>query len=138
MPVLVVDCSMVIAWILPDESNPDVESVRAIVAEGGAFVPGHWRLEVANTLITAERHKRISKSDRHGALAALERLSIAVDPETGARAWREISSLADRFRLTVYDAAYLELADRAGLPLATLDADLRAAAAKLGVPFAAG
>lgn len=138
MPALVVDCSMVAAWILPDESNPEVEAARALVAARGALVPGHWRLEIANTLLTAERRKRIPASDRVAALDALERLAIAVDPETGARAWREISSLAERFRLTTYDAAYLELAARAGLPLATLDEDLRAAAAKLGVPVVAG
>jgi len=138
MPTLVVDCSTVAAWILPDESNVEVEAVRAIVAEGGALVPGHWRLEIANTLLMAERRKRIPNADRLKALDALERLNIEVDPETGERAWREISSLAHRFRLTAYDAAYLELAARTGLPLATLDRDLRKAAAKLGVPLVAG
>lgn len=136
MPALIVDCSMVIAWMLPDEASPAVESVRALVIDGGALVPGHWRLEIANALIVAERRKRISKANRHGALAALERLDIAVDPETDVQAWREISSLADRFRLTAYDAAYLELAERVRLPLATLDGDLRDAAVKLGVPLA--
>jgi predicted nucleic acid-binding protein len=138
MSALVVDCSVVAAWILPDESNSEVEAVRMIVAAEGGLVPGHWRLEIANMLLMAERRKRLPASERAAAFDALERLEIEVDPETGARAWREISALAARFRLTAYDAAYLELAQRTGLPLATLDEDLRAAAAKLGVALAAG
>ena len=137
MPALVVDCSMVAAWILPDESNPGVEAVRLLVVDGGAVVPGHWRLEIANTLLMAERRKRMSGLDRQAALAALEDLAIDVDGDTDARAFHEIASLAARFGLTAYDAAYLELAHRTGLPLATLDDDLRAAAAKLGVALAA-
>jgi predicted nucleic acid-binding protein len=138
MSALVVDCSVVAAWILPDESNSEVEAVRMIVAAEGGLVPGHWRLEIANMLLMAERRKRLPASERAAAFDALERLEIEVDPETGARAWREISALAARLRLTAYDAAYLELAQRTGLPLATLDEDLRAAAAKLGVALAAG
>ena len=128
---------MVAAWIVPDESNPDVEAVRLLVVDGGALVPGHWHLEIANTLLMAERRKRMSARDRESALAALDRLAIDIDSETNDRAFKEIASLAARFRLTAYDAAYLELAHRTGLPLATLDEDLRAAAVKLGVKLAA-
>ena len=112
--------------------------MRALVVEGGAVVPARWRLEIANTLLMAERRTRMSGADRQVAIAALQRLAIDVDDETDARAFGEIATLAARFRLTASDAAYLELAQRTGLPLATLDDDLRAAALKLGVALPEG
>lgn len=137
MPGLVLDCSIIAAWLLPGERNDEVDSILTRVTEIGALVPGVWRIEVLNALLTAERRKRIAAADRARGLAIVGQLPIEVDPETSDRAWTDIASVAARFRLTAYDAAYLELAHRAALPLATLDEDLRAAAVKLGVPLAA-
>jgi predicted nucleic acid-binding protein len=105
------------------------------VIESGAWVPALWRLEVANVLEMGVRKRRSSASFRDAALADLAQLPIAVDPETDRQAWGPIAKLAARHRLTVYDAAYLELARRRGLPLATLDQDLRAAADAEDVPL---
>ena len=81
----------------------------------------------------AVRRKRIDAAFRDSALTQLSRLSISADPDTDAHAWTVILQFADRFQLTLYDAAYLELAGRRRLPLATLDRELRDASAALGI-----
>lgn len=130
---LVVDASVTLGWLFADERTPAVDALLDRVAEDGAVVPGLWALEVANALQTALRRGRIDAGFRDQALALLSRLCIAVDGETASRAWGDTQSLADRFGLTLYDAAYLELAMRKGLPLATTDQQLRDAAVGAGV-----
>src|SRR5262249_25136579 len=103
------------------------------VAKEGAFVPALWRLEVANSLTMAVRRGRINSDFRRASLADLALLDITTDQYTDFHAWGETLSLADRFQLTIYDAAYLELAVRRSLPLATLDSQLRTAAAASGL-----
>jgi predicted nucleic acid-binding protein len=103
------------------------------VADDGAVVPALWRLEVANSLTGAVRRARIDADFRRAALANLALLDITTDQHTDSRAWGETLALADRFRLTLYDAAYLELAQRRSPPLATLDGNLPAAAGALGI-----
>lgn len=98
-------------------------------------MPGTWRLEVGNGLLMMCRRNRMRRADMAEALAHLAVLPIEQDPETWSRAWDAVVEFADAHRLTVYDAAYLELASRRGLPLATLDRELRDAAAGLGVPL---
>jgi predicted nucleic acid-binding protein len=109
-----------------------------MVADEGAFVPALWRLEVANSLTTAVRRGRIDADLRRASLADLALLDITTDHYTDFHAWDETLSLADRFRLTIYDAAYVELAVRRSLPLATLDNELRAAATALGLRLFGG
>ena len=106
----------------------------ARIADVSAVVPARWRLEVANSLTVAVRRKRIDIAFRQSALADLAALDIAVDRLTEAQAWSDTLAVADRYRLTLYDAAYLVLAARRKLPLATLDAELIAAAKADGVP----
>jgi predicted nucleic acid-binding protein len=130
---LVLDSSATLAWIFGDETTDAIRRVFDQVADDGAIVPALWRLEVANGLTMAVRRNRIDKDFRQAALDDLGMLDIVSDQHTDARAWRDTLELADRFRLTVYDAAYLELARRSGQPLATLDNDLRAAAVDVGV-----
>lgn len=130
---LVLDSSATLAWIYGDETTAAVRAVFDAVANTGAIVPALWRLEVANSLTIAVRRGRIDSGFRQAALDDLALLEIAVDPNTDTHAWSGTLRLADRFRLTVYDAAYLELAERRSLPLATLDAPLAAAASGLGV-----
>ena len=130
---LVLDSSATLAWIFGDETTEAIRELFDQVAESGAVVPALWRLEVANSLTVAVRRGRIDASFRRAALADLALLDITGDKSTDDHAWTETLELADRFRLSLYDAAYLELAQRRALPLATLDDDLRAAARVLGM-----
>lgn len=130
---LVLDSSATLAWFYEDEAGSAIERVQNLVVAGGAIVPAIWHLETANGLQASVRRRRISDSQRDAALTHLASLAIVVDPETTLRAWSETLALSTRFGLTVYDAAYLELAYRRDLPLATLDNELRAAASALGI-----
>jgi predicted nucleic acid-binding protein len=125
---LVLDCSATLAWLYPDETTDPVRQVFDLIADQGCSVPSLWRLEVANGITVAVRRGRITAAFKADALNALALLPISVDSETGDYAWTATLQLADRFGLTVYDAAYLELAQRRSLPLASLDLDLRRAA----------
>lgn len=100
---------------------------------GRAWVPSLWRLEVANSLQMAVRRRRIDAAFRDASLADLALLNIGTDPDTDAFAWSTTLQLAAAHGLSVYDAAYLELAQRMALPLASLDDELRTAGRALGV-----
>ncbi len=130
---LVLDSSAALAWIFGDETTDAISAVFNQVARQGAVVPALWRLEVANSLTMAMRRNRIDSAFRRAALADLAVIDIRTDQNTDSRAWLATLDLADRFRLTLYDAAYLELAQRRMLPLARLDRDLRQAATALGM-----
>ena len=130
---LVLDSSVTLAWIYSDETTEAIRLLFDTLADDGAVVPRLWRLEVANSLTVAVRRRRIDADFRRAALADLALLDIRTDPDTDTYAWTGTLGLADRFRLTVYDAAYLELAQRSGLPLATLDEALLTAAAALRI-----
>lgn len=133
MTALVLDCSVALAWFLPAERSAATEALLDQVTEAGAVVPVLWRLEIGNVLLIAERKGRIVRAHRLTALAALRQLPIRVDPETGDHAWGSTMDLAATHALTLYDAAYLELALRTGLPIATLDQPLGHAARSVGV-----
>ena len=132
---LVLDSSVTLAWIYVEETSAEVDRVLQLVTGDRAWVPSLWRLEVANILEMGVRRKRHDAAFRDATLADLALLPIAVDPETETHAWGATLRLAGRHRLTLYDAAYLELAKRRGLALATLDAELRAAAKAEKVPL---
>jgi predicted nucleic acid-binding protein len=105
------------------------------VSAEGAVVPSLWRLEVANILKIGIRRGRNTAEFRDAALVDLETLPIEIDQQTDLHAWHTTLHVADLYNLTLYDAAYLELALRRGLPLASLDRDLRAAALAEGIPL---
>jgi len=130
---LVIDSSAALAWVYPEEASQAILQVLELVTESGAWVPQVWRPEVANVLEVGVRRKRHDAAFRDASLADLALLSIQIDPDTQTHAWVATLRLAERHRLTVYDAAYLELALRRGLPLASLDGDLRTAAEAEGV-----
>lgn len=130
---LVIDSSITLAWLFEDERTAAADAVLNQVTETGAVAPSLWRLEVANALQVAVRRQRIDAAFRDASLADLSALEVQIDPETDRQAWTATLELAERCRLTLYDAAYLELARRLGFPLATLDQELRAAAGALGV-----
>jgi predicted nucleic acid-binding protein len=125
---LVLDSSVALAWVYADETTDAVLRLFDDVRLQGAWVPGLWRWEIANVLQMNVRRGRHDKDFRDGALASLALLPVKLDAEADRRAWSAALSLAERHGLTVYDAAYLEIAFRRGLPLATLDRELRAAA----------
>jgi predicted nucleic acid-binding protein len=125
---LILDSSATMAWVYADEANPAIRHVFDLVGDQGAWVPSLWRLEVANILEMGVRRGRHDAAFRDATLADLALLPVNIDPETDRQAWGATLQLAERHRLTLYDAAYLELAKRRSLPLATLDIDLRAAA----------
>jgi predicted nucleic acid-binding protein len=125
---LVLDASMTIAWQFEDETTETTRGVLQQVAQGGAHVPILWYLEVANGLNIAFRRGRCDQGHVDRSLARLARLPIVADDETGTRAWTSTLELARSESLTLYDASYLELALRLGLPLATGDAKLIASA----------
>jgi predicted nucleic acid-binding protein len=130
---LVIDASLTMAWYFEDESTQATDELLDRVTGGGALVPGHWRLEVANALQMAVRRQRIDAVYRDASIGELILLPITIDTDTNSYAWSATLRLAEKFALTVYDAAYLELAHRHRLPLATLDRELRSAASAVGI-----
>ncbi len=135
MSQLVIDASMALSWLLPDEASGDSTSVQAELSNAeGVWVAAHWKPEIANSLCMAERRKRLNAAGVAQAVSLFSQLPVLVDPETNEHAGAETLSLARQHTLSVYDAAYLELALRRGATLASLDGPLRAIAKKLGVP----
>lgn len=127
---LVLDASIVACWILPDEQNAKADLALDALERERASVPEIWRYEVRNLLVMNERRGRISRGATTAGLEFLSVLPIDVERDMDEDA---ALGLARKHRLTVYDAAYLELALRKGLPLATLDAELIAAARADGI-----
>ncbi|WP_435008105.1 type II toxin-antitoxin system VapC family toxin [Tundrisphaera lichenicola] len=132
---LVLDGSLTLAWYFSDETDPYADAVALGLATRQAVVPSLWRLEIANTLVVVERRKRSTEAQAAAFIARLQVLPIVIDDETDVRAWSETIRLARAHTLSAYDAAYLELAMRRGLPLASLDDELKAAAKAVGVPL---
>ncbi len=133
MSRFVLDCSVAMAWCFEDELDGYADTVLDGLVEGTAVVPSHWRLEVANILLVAERRGRLKEADSTRFLELLGALPIEVDSETDARAFGAILLLGREHGLSSYDAAYLELAMREGVPLASLDQPLGLAAEGAGV-----
>jgi len=129
----VLDCSVVLTWILPDEARHRVETLQERLVSEGAVVPEIWALEVANALLVAQRRGRLNEKDIERALEDLAALPIEVDQETHQHALKATFALANKYKLSSYDAAYLELARRQRLPLATLDRKLRSACRSAGI-----
>jgi predicted nucleic acid-binding protein len=129
----VLDCSITLAWCFEDESNEYTDNVLESLKKATAVVPTIWPLEVANVLLLSKKHKRISEVQSASFIDALSALPIIVDHSTTTRAMHSIFVLAGQSDLTIYDAAYLELAIREGIPLLTLDKDLIKAAKKLQI-----
>ena len=128
----VLDCSVAISWCLLDESDDYANAILAMMPDCEAFVPGIWSLEVANTLLVAERRRRMTPEQSEVAIALLESLLIRVDEATDINAFSSTIMLGRQEGLAAYDAAYLELALRLGLPLATIDTRLAEAATRCG------
>jgi len=131
---LVVDASVALAWALPDESSAYADAVLAVVEQEGLRVPDLWAREIANGLVVAYRRRRITPADEEAFLKALSHLRIEVEEASVAlTVIRDGAAAAMRYGLTAYDAAYVGLASREGLSLATLDKAMRNAAEEFGV-----
>ncbi|MDZ5648273.1 type II toxin-antitoxin system VapC family toxin [Nitrospirillum sp. BR 11828] len=130
---VVLDASMAVAWLFDDERTASAHTAMLCVVAEGAFVPALWRLEVANVLRNAVRRGRCDEAYVDRSLTRLGRMAIQSDEETDSRAWTTTRQLAREEDLTLYDAAYLELALRRGIPLASCDAALIAAAKRRGL-----
>jgi predicted nucleic acid-binding protein len=128
------DGSVTMAWYFKDEKDPYADAVADRFPGVQAVVPAIWPLEVANAVLVGERRKRSTEAQAIRWLGYLSSLPVTVDAETTQRAWSDVLSLARSHNLSAYDAAYLELALRRGLPLASLDDRLEAAAKAVGVP----
>jgi predicted nucleic acid-binding protein len=131
---LVVDASIALAWGLPDESSAYADAVLAVVEREGLRVPDLWPREIANGLAVAYRRRRITTADERSFLNALSHLHIDMEQiPSPLTLVRDATAAAMRYGLTAYDAAYVDLAAREGLTLATLDASMRQAAEQSGV-----
>jgi predicted nucleic acid-binding protein len=130
--ICVIDASVTLSWVYTDEHSAASDALLARVADQGAVVPALWRLEIASALQNGIKRKRIDAAYRDSAIQKLIILPIEIDLDTNDFAWTTTLQLADKHQITVYDASYLELALRRGLPLATRDDQLAAAAANAG------
>jgi predicted nucleic acid-binding protein len=124
---------MTLSWVFEDESTPITVGVLKSLETAHAIVPALWPFEVVNVLSAAERRGRIGVAEQAELLERLRLLPIEIDHRPAAWLAQQILPLARTYRVSAYDAAYLELAIREGLPLATLDDELRRAASAAGV-----
>ncbi len=131
----VLDCSVTMAWCFEDEAEPSTEGIRDQLVDVPAIVPALWPLEVANAALVGERRGRLDEARTARFFTLLGGLPIIVDQGTSEHAFGRVVHLARTHKLSSYDASYLEIAMRHGLPLATLDGKLRAAAQAVGVPL---
>lgn len=129
----VIDNSIVMAWCFDDESNEKTDRILIRLESAKAYTPAIWPLEVCNVLLVAERRKRINEAETTRFIALLGKLPIIVEHEQPERMIKEIVMLARSHQLSSYDASYLDLAMKKGLPLATLDKNLINAAKRCNV-----
>jgi len=127
---LVIDASILVAWFLDEKSDPRVEAAFDMVERVETLAPSLFYYELRNALLVSERRNRITEAMSAAFLRNLGLLPIRLEP-AGDDA--SLMTLARKWKLTVYDAAYLALAKSEGLPLATLDRDLEKAAVAEGV-----
>lgn len=131
----ILDASVTLSWCFTDEYTSETNTLLAECLNRDIYVPGLWSLEVGNILLLGLKKERISSAGVSEFLNLLESLKINTDTNTASRAFHQILSLAQAHHLTTYDAAYLELAMRMGLPLATKDKALRSVCEILQVPL---
>jgi len=131
----VVDNSVVMAWCFKDETSRYADYILDRLEVSTGFVPAIWPLEVCNVLLAAERKRRISEAGSTRFITLLAELPLIVEQESPERMMKEIFALARKHKLSSYDASYLDLAMRKGLPIATLDKDLIKAAKQSKVPI---
>lgn len=130
---IVVDASVALAWCFPDEVSKYADSVLLAIENQNIIVPAIWPVEITNALLVGERRKRIRQPDVRRFVELLKGLDVTVETLSVADSIRNIFPLAQDYRLSAYDAAYLDVAVRHEVTLATLDADLHRAANAMGI-----
>lgn len=139
MTGFVADASVAIAWAVESQADEGTERLKESFIEGSeVVVPALWTLEIANTLLVLMRRARLTRSQWNTIRSEFAGLPVTTDTEASGLALQRISELASGQSLTIYDAAYLELAMRRGLPLASRDSALNKAAKKCHVPTLLG
>lgn len=134
MRAFVADASVAVGWVHPAQATTQTAAMLDALADGATLeVPALWPLEVANALIVLVRRRKLNEDERQAALGWLRGLPLRIDAEAPALAFSRLSELAAAHRLSVYDAAYLELAQRRQLALACTDGPLRKVAKHAGV-----
>lgn len=136
MTGLVLDASVAVAWIIPDEANETARALFRRALTEPAHTAFHFPSELANAVLTAQRCRRIDEAERLAGLRTVEQLGIRIDQVGPALVHTAVYELAAKRSLSLYDALYLELAIRLDLPLATLDNGLREAAERERVKLA--
>jgi predicted nucleic acid-binding protein len=131
----VIDNSVVMTWCFKDETSQYADHILDRFEDSTGFVPAIWPLEICNVLLVAERKKRMGEAGSVRFMALLAELPIIVEQEPPERMIKENFALARKHKLSSYDASYLDLAMRKGLPIATLDKNLLAAAKRSKVPI---
>lgn len=133
-PAFVADASVAVGWVHPVQANAHTAAMLDAIAEGTTIeVPALWPLEVADALTVLVRRRKLTQADRQTGLRWLRELPLRIDHEMAVLAFSRLSELASTYRLSVYDAAYLELAQRRQLALGCTDGPLRKAAERSGV-----
>ena len=130
----VADASTAIAWVHPAQATPETKLLLDAISDGTrVFVPAIWPLEVSNALLVLVRREKLLSTEREAALSALQQLRVKIDHEMASLAFTRLSAIAADRELSVYDAAYFELAERLKLPLACKDGTLRRAASRADI-----
>ncbi len=137
MTAFVIECSVAVTWCFEDQATAASDGLLDRLGDEPAAAPAIWPFELGNVLAMAERRGRIDAAQLAECVALLRELPVAIDEESPQRALDEVLALTRAEGLTTYDASYLELAMRLGVPLATQDKALRQAAEKLGTPILA-
>jgi predicted nucleic acid-binding protein len=133
-PGFVADASVTIGWVHPGQATAETAEMLDAIADGATLdVPALWSLEVSNALLVLVRRRKLSEDERQAGLGWLRGLRVRIDHEAASLGFSRLAELATAHRLSVYDAAYLELAQRRSLPLGCLDGPLRKAAKTAGV-----
>jgi len=132
----VADASVAIAWVHPAQATAESDALLEAMAEGALLdVPALWPIEVANALTVLVRRRKLAAADRDTALGWFRGLAVRIDHEAASLAFSRLADLAMQYQVSIYDAAYLEFAERRPLPLACLDGSLKKAAAAAGLPL---
>lgn len=130
----VLDSSVALAWVLPDEANPALDHVCDRLIDDVARVPPVWPLEIGNASLISVKRGRLTDRDVSQLIPELRALPVEIDATSTERALEETLSLAKTYDLTTYDASYLELAKRRDMPLAILETKLRQACVLAKIP----
>lgn len=138
MKGIVIDASVALAWCFPDEANDYADSVLLALESQTVIVPAIWGLEITNALVVGERRKRIRQPEVRRFVELLNGLSVVEDGQPFADTVSNVLPLAREYDLSAYDAAYLDVAVRHEIPLATLDATLHRACTSAGIKIFKG